>query len=246
MPPRALADRWKSVVHSPAAYQDDSMLHLPFFLRSNEWKLKGDVTSDFEPTGVRDWFGNENRVCMEIGSGFGEWVVGRAIQDPDTNWIAVEKRGNRVLSMLRRIAAAGVQNVKVVSSDVHAYMSHCLPNQSVSGVYVNFPDPWPKKKHTKRRLMRGEFLRLVADKLEHGGTCHTVTDSEDLNEEMKISFNECISDSGHRMFLPELELPWHASSAPENYGTTVYMTLWKAKGRPELYMKWSTGQPQQE
>lgn len=232
----------KSVVHSPVAYQDELMLHLPFYLRNQDdnppWDVGG--SDGFEPVPLDRWFGNGNSICMEIGSGFGEWVVTQALADPSTNWLAVEKRGNRVLSILRRLNAAGLTNVRVVSSNVNGYLARFVPDRAISEVFVNYPDPWPKKKHTKRRLFKEEFLNLLAQKLQDGGSCHTVTDSKNLNEEIKWEFVQCQSDSGDTLFVPQLPTPYHATAVPCDYGTTVYQAVWRAEGRPEHYMKWCT------
>lgn len=253
LPPKVLAQRWRSIVHSPCAHQDDRVLHIPFYLRTNQ----PETEAELEPTGLAEWFGNNNPVVMEIGAGFGEWVIGRAAAEPGTNWLAVEKRGKRVLSILRRVTAAGLENVRVISSDVRGYLGRVLPDHALAQVFINYPDPWPKKRHAKRRLISvpgyddelpdepvpledDHFLQLLALKLRPGGTCHTVTDSANLNQEMKLAFQRCVDGSGAAIFASEIGQPWHLPQVPEEYGHTVYQTVWRAQGRSEHYMRWST------
>lgn len=185
--------------------------------------------------------------------------MGRAAREPDTNWVAVEKRGTRVLLILRQLIAAGLSNVRVVSGDVQGFAKLFLQDHTLSQVFINFPDPWPKKQHAKRRLLRvdgfthdeheqpiapvppSHMSHLLAKKLCAGGKCHLLTDSAAMNQEMKIAFQNCLEiPSGKPLFVSGLPQPHHAECAPEGYGSTAYRTVWQSQGRPEYYMCWST------
>jgi tRNA (guanine-N7-)-methyltransferase len=120
-------------------------------------------------------------LVLEIGFGMGEATAVLAAAEPQHDVLAVDVHPAGVAALLRRLEAAGLDNVRVVEGDAMAVL-RALPAGSLSQVRAFFPDPWPKKRHHKRRLVRESFAELVADRLETLGFLHLATDSLDYAE----------------------------------------------------------------
>jgi tRNA (guanine-N7-)-methyltransferase len=123
-------------------------------------------------------------LVLEIGSGMGETTVRIAAQRPDTDFIAVEVHGPGVGSLLKRIDELGLMNLRVVRHDALEVLEHMIADASLAAIHLFFPDPWPKKRHHKRRLVQPEFAALAARKLAPGGHLHAATDWADYAEQM--------------------------------------------------------------
>lgn len=130
-------------------------------------------------------FGREAPLVLEIGSGMGETTVEIAKAHPEADFIAVEVHGPGVGSLLNRIASEGLSNVRVVRHDAHDVLEHMIPDAALAAIHVFFPDPWPKKRHHKRRMVQPHFAALAARKLALGGTLHAATDWSDYAEQIE-------------------------------------------------------------
>jgi tRNA (guanine-N7-)-methyltransferase len=127
----------------------------------------------------RALFGREAPLVLEIGSGMGETTARIAKERPDTDFIAVEVHGPGVGSLLKLIEQEQLKNVRVIRHDALEVLEHMIPDASLAGIHLFFPDPWPKKRHHKRRLVQPAFAALAARKLAPGGILHAATDWED-------------------------------------------------------------------
>ena len=127
-------------------------------------------------------FGRRAPRVLEIGSGMGETTAAIAATRPDIDFIAVEVHGPGVGSLLRRIDAARLRNLKVIQHDAIEVLANMIPECSLAGMHVFFPDPWPKKRHHKRRIFQPVFAALVAARLAPGGYLHAATDWEPYAE----------------------------------------------------------------
>ncbi|WP_218130891.1 tRNA (guanosine(46)-N7)-methyltransferase TrmB [Lentzea albidocapillata] len=149
-------------------------------------KMGNDVKSLPEgPLDFDSWFGRSAPVLLEIGSGMGETTSQLVAAAPELNYVAAEvyKPGLAQL-LLRAEHLGGLDNLRVLRGDaVDLLTSHVAPG-SLHGVRIFFPDPWPKNKHHKRRLVQPEFVALVASRLEPGGVLHLATDWEHYAEQM--------------------------------------------------------------
>jgi tRNA (guanine-N7-)-methyltransferase len=116
---------------------------------------------------------------LEIGSGMGETTARIAAERPDTDFIAVEVHGPGVGSLLKLIEAQGLKNLRVIRHDALEVLEHMIADASLAAIHLFFPDPWPKKRHHKRRLVQAGFAALAARKLAPGGLLHVATDWED-------------------------------------------------------------------
>jgi tRNA (guanine-N7-)-methyltransferase len=129
-------------------------------------------------------FGRDAPLVVEIGSGMGESTLEVAAADPATDFVAIEVHGPGVGSLLRGIDAAGLSNVRVVRHDALDVLEQMIVDASLAGIHLFFPDPWPKKRHHKRRLVQPAFAALAARKLVPGGILHTATDWPDYAEQI--------------------------------------------------------------
>lgn len=121
-------------------------------------------------------FPEANKIIMEIGFGMGEATAIIAKNHPDNAYIAVDVHPPGIGKLLARIDEDKLTNVKVIEEDVHVVLEHMFANQSLDGIHLFFPDPWPKKKHHKRRIVNEGFLQLIHPKIKKGGFIHIATD----------------------------------------------------------------------
>ena len=127
-------------------------------------------------------FGREAPLVVEIGSGMGATTLEIAKADPATDFIAIEVHAPGVGSLLRGIEAAGLTNLRVIRHDALDVLENMIADGSLAGIHLFFPDPWPKKRHHKRRLVQPAFASLAARKLAPGGLLHAATDWPDYAE----------------------------------------------------------------
>lgn len=134
--------------------------------------------SDTRPT-VLDtarWFGRDAPLILEIGCGTGTSTAAMALQEPDLDVIAVEVYKKGLGQLLGAIDRDGIPNIRLVRGDGVDVLEHSLTTGSLTGVRVFFPDPWPKARHHKRRLLQPETMAMIADRLRPGGVVHAATD----------------------------------------------------------------------
>jgi tRNA (guanine-N7-)-methyltransferase len=124
-------------------------------------------------------FGRSAPLVLEIGSGMGETTARIAAEQPGTDFIAVEVHGPGVGSLLQRIHNEELENLRVIRHDAVEVLEHMIADGALAGLHLFFPDPWPKKRHHKRRLVQPAFAALAARKLAPGGYLHAATDWED-------------------------------------------------------------------
>ena len=121
-------------------------------------------------------FPKSEKVIMEIGFGMGETTAIIAKNHPNNGYIAVDVHPPGIGKLLARIVENDLTNLKVIEEDVHMVLQHMIPNESLDGIHLFFPDPWPKKKHNKRRIVNEGFLALIHPKIKKGGFIHVATD----------------------------------------------------------------------
>jgi tRNA (guanine-N7-)-methyltransferase len=124
----------------------------------------------------KDIFGRDAPLVLEIGSGMGETTAEIAQQNPGIDFIAIEVHGPGVGSLLKKIDELALANLRVIRHDAAEVLQEMIPDGSLAGIHLFFPDPWPKKRHHKRRLVQPAFAALAARKLAPGGYIHAATD----------------------------------------------------------------------
>ena len=121
-------------------------------------------------------FPKSEKVIMEIGFGMGEATAIIAKNHPNNGYIAVDVHPPGIGKLLARISENDLTNLKVMEEDVHVVLQHMIADESLDGIHLFFPDPWPKKKHNKRRIVNEGFLALIHPKIKKGGYIHIATD----------------------------------------------------------------------
>jgi tRNA (guanine-N7-)-methyltransferase len=137
--------------------------------------------------GVLDFskvFQREAPRILEIGFGSGASLLAFAKANPQSDFVGVEMYQPGVGSLLLGIESAGLSNVRVFYADAVKVIENCIPAGSLDGVQIFFPDPWPKRRHHKRRLIQAEFVKLIVTKLKPQGVFHLATDWEHYGRQM--------------------------------------------------------------
>ncbi|GAB3076763.1 tRNA (guanosine(46)-N7)-methyltransferase TrmB [Corynebacterium aquatimens] len=151
-------------------------------LFNDNWPRLGMVLSD-QLIDFDAWFGRAGHpTIVEIGSGTGTSTAAMAVHEPDTNIIAVELYKPGLAKLLGTVVREEIDNIRMVRGDGVEVLARMIPDASLKGVRIFFPDPWPKARHHKRRIVQTGTLNLIARKLIDGGVLHVATDHADYAE----------------------------------------------------------------
>jgi tRNA (guanine-N7-)-methyltransferase len=134
-------------------------------------------------------FGRSAPVVLEVGSGMGEATAAIAQAHPELNYLAVEVHGPGVGSLLMKIDLLGLANVRIIRHDAVEVLERMIPDGALAGLHLFFPDPWPKKRHHKRRLVQAPFVALAARRLAPGGYVHIATDWSEYAVQIEEAFS---------------------------------------------------------
>ena len=171
---------------------------------SRLWPELG-IEADGRPLDLPALFGRTAPVVVEVGFGMGEATVEMAAAQPDLDVLAVDVHTPGHGNLLRLLELGSQTNVRVVSGDARVLLADMLTPASLAAVRVFFPDPWPKARHAKRRLVTPDFAALAADRLTDAGTLHVATDIATYAQEAALVLDA----------VPELERidpPWRAQT----------------------------------
>jgi tRNA (guanine-N7-)-methyltransferase len=136
------------------------------------------------PVDLEQAFGRRAPKILEIGFGMGETTAAIAESHPECDYLGIEVHTPGVGALLRQIESLGLTNVRVIQHDAVEVVDRMIAPGALDGVHVFFPDPWPKKRHHKRRLLQPDFVRLLATRMKAGAYLHTATDWEDYATQM--------------------------------------------------------------
>jgi tRNA (guanine-N7-)-methyltransferase len=177
-------------------------------------------------------FGRAAPVVLEIGSGMGETTARIAAENPDTDYVAIEVHGPGVGSLLRRVADERLGNVRVIQHDAVEVLREMVPEGSLAAIHVFFPDPWPKKRHHKRRLVQPEFVQLAASRLARGGRLHVATDWQEYADHVLavLSQTPALANTAAG-FAPRP--PWRPETKFERRGLRLGHGVWDVLFRKE-------------
>src|SRR5262249_53916329 len=147
-------------------------------------------------------FGNSNPVHIEYCSGNGAWIAARALANPNINWVAVEIKLNRARKIWSKIKNLKLQNLIVINGEGRQATENYFPKNSVETIYINFPDPWPKRHHAKNRIINPEFVKVMDQVLKSFGEIIVVTDDAGFSDwTLKMFKNsshfDCVFPSPH-------------------------------------------------
>lgn len=137
-----------------------------------------------QPLDLDTVFGRVAPRVLEIGFGMGETTTTIALANPDIDYLAIEVHSPGVGALLKQIGEHNISNIRIIQHDAVEVLQNMLAPASLDGVHLFFPDPWPKKRHHKRRLVQPPLIALVASRLKPGGYLHMATDWEEYAEQM--------------------------------------------------------------
>ncbi len=170
-------------------------------------------------------FGRAAPTIVEIGFGMGETTAGIAQAHPQHDFLGIEVHAPGVGALLKRIDEAGLDNVRVVRHDAVEVVAQMIPHASLAGVHVYFPDPWPKKRHHKRRLLQTSFVTALAQRLVPGGYLHAATDWEEYAHEILATFAaEPLLTNSAEAFAPRPA--WRPQTKFETRGMKLGHGVW--------------------
>jgi tRNA (guanine-N7-)-methyltransferase len=166
-------------------------------------------------------FGNRHPVVVEIGSGKGRFLIGSAVERPDRNFIGIEKSLHYHRVIRERVAKRNLTNVRLINHDAFLVMQKMFANASVAEIHIYFPDPWPRRREQKRRIIRPEALSEMRRVLADGGSGIYVTDHRE--------YFEAAAPLIGQFFRAETRIP-----GPDDPPRTNYEAKYRAQGR-EIY-----------
>ena len=168
------------------------------------WPRFGLESAD-APLDLAAVFGREAPRTLEIGFGNGESLVALAAVHPERDFLGIEVHRPGVGHLLLRIEELGLSNLRVVCRDAVEVLERCIAESTLDEVLLYFPDPWPKKRHHKRRIMQPGFVALVASRLRPGGVFRMATDWQPYAEHMLAVAGACAAlsnDSAEGDYVP--------------------------------------------
>jgi tRNA (guanine-N7-)-methyltransferase len=174
-----------------------------------------------------DWsaiFGNDNPLALEIGCGIGDFIVKTAADYPDWNFIAIDFYNKGCWKTCRRIDRTGLKNVRVLRVEARGFIAELIAKESLAAVYINCPDPWPKKKHRKRRLVNLHFMKFLQDYMALDADFYFSTDFDDYGTgvaEMLAGLEGFANRLAPDLYRHELE----------GYHLSKYMNKFMAEGK---------------
>ncbi len=177
-----------------------------------------------------DLFGNDNPIHIEYCSGNGVWIAEKAIANPFVNWVAVERKFDRVRKIWAKIKNFNLTNMIVMCGEGYQATKRYIPNQSVGEISINFPDPWPKARHAKHRLIQSEFIQEMGRIIAPQGTLMFVTDDK-LHSQWFIK--KVATHPGFTSVYPD---PYYTTDL-NAYGSSFFDELWRSQGRSIYYHK---------
>lgn len=195
-----------------------------------------DYLDDYASYTLPSWsdpaiFGNRQPVHVEYCSGNGAWIAEKALRHPEINWVAVERQFKRVKKIWSKLKNLNLTNLFVICGEGRRATAHYIRPETVAEVYVNFPDPWPKKRHAKNRIIQPQFVAEVLRILAVGGFMTLVTDDPVYSEEMLSVVR------GQEGFAPLYADPGYATVL-EGYGSSYFDALWREKGKTIRYHRY--------
>ncbi|BBX98708.1 tRNA (guanine-N(7)-)-methyltransferase [Mycobacterium lacus] len=186
------------------------------------------------PLDTRAWFGRDAPVVLEIGSGSGAATLAMAQSEPDIDVIAVEVYRRGLAQLLSAIDGQKVSNIRLIRGNGLDVLANLIAPESLSGVRVFFPDPWPKARHHKRRLLQPATIALIADRLRPGGVLHAATDhpgyAGDIAGAGDAEPRLCRVDPGARLPISVVRPTTKYETKAQEAGSAVTELIWQ---RPE-------------
>ncbi|MCK4305098.1 MAG: tRNA (guanosine(46)-N7)-methyltransferase TrmB [Candidatus Eisenbacteria sp.] len=179
------------------------------------------------PFNWSELYGNNHPVELELGCGKGMFLKEAARLNPGVNYLGIERAGRYYRQAVTRLTRTGLTNIRFMQADALDVMDRWIPPQSIQTIHVYFPDPWPKKRHHKRHIIRPELLALAARSLVDNGEFRVATDHGVYGAAIRNVFSECAP-----LFA---SLPWQEDS-PDRLPTN-YALKWQRVGRTSWWAR---------
>ena len=187
--------------------------------------------SGFHRLDVADLFGNTHPVVLEIGSGKGRFLIAAAMAQPDVNFIGIEKSLHYHRVIRDRVTKRGLRNIRLINHDAFLVLRDMLPDASIEEIHIYFPDPWPRKREQKRRIIRAEVLKEMQRVLVPGGSGIYVSDHRE--------YYEAAAPVIEQFFRSERRIP-----APDDLPRTNYEAKFREEGREIFEVRfWNSAIP---
>jgi tRNA (guanine-N7-)-methyltransferase len=200
----------------------DQVLYVPDYYHQH---------AEYSFPGWETVFGRAAPVEVEFCAGNGAWIVDKAKNAPERNWVAVEWQFDRVRQIWSKMRNGNVTNLFIVCGEALTFTTHYLQTATLEAAYINFPDPWPKEKHTKHRLVQAPFLQQLARVLKGGSPLTIATDHAGYVQQMVTALE---AESQWRTHVPA---PHYVLENP-GYGTSYFDALWRSQGLPVHYIQY--------
>lgn len=177
------------------------------------------------PLDLDAMFGRHAPRILEIGCGMGETTAAIAAEHPQNNYLGIEVHTPGVGSLLKEIATRELSNLRVIQHDAVEVVRDMIAPGALSGIHIFFPDPWPKKRQQKRRLIQPEFIKMLATRLTPNGYLHCATDWEDYALQMlEVLSAERLLQNMANGFTPRP--PYRPRTKFESRGLRLGHTVW--------------------
>jgi tRNA (guanine-N7-)-methyltransferase len=198
---------------------------LKWDIPGTDWRVDDETLREVGIDGVFAREGGAKRpLVLEIGFGRGEFLIELAANDPGSDFLGIEISGKRVLKLARRMALTELSNVRLLHGRAERSVADLLPEGSLSQCWINFPDPWPKKRHQRRRLVDPSFIGRLTARIARGGELHLATDHVDYAEAMDAALTA--ETRLENRFAPD-----RFRSVVPGRKPTAYELEWRAQGR---------------
>ncbi len=191
----------------------------PLYISENQIPADGGLTALFD---------NDRPLALEIGCGIGDFIVQLARQRPEINFLAIDIYNKGCDKTCKRLEAAGLRNVRVMRIEARYLLAHYIAKESLEALYINCPDPWPKKRHRSRRLVGREFMQTALYYLRPGGDFFFSTDFSDYGEQVAETFPS-VAGYDNALTAP------YAHNLP-GYPVSKYMRRFLDLGQPIYYV----------
>lgn len=174
------------------------------------------------------FFDQEQPICIEYCSGNGAWIAARAQAQPEYNWVAIERKFERVRKIWSKLKNSQLSNLLAVCGEGYRITHHYIPSESVHAVFINFPDPWPKRRHARHRIIQVPFMQEIHRILQVNGVVTLVTDDAEYSNTMIEVLQQI---PGFESLFAD---PFYATDYP-SYGSSYFEDLWRQKGKVIRY-----------
>jgi tRNA (guanine-N7-)-methyltransferase len=202
----------------------DHVLYVPeYYDRHQDYVFPGWASTEV--------FGREAPIEVEYCAGNGAWIVEKALAYPHKNWVAVEIQFERARKIWSKVHNLNLKNLFIICGEALTFTRYYVPSNSLDAIYVNFPDPWPKKRHAKNRLLKEPFLSEMARASAPEATATIVTDHAEYMQQIAAAMQA----SQH--WEPRFKDYCYITDY-KGYGTSYFEALWREQGIPIYYMQY--------